>query len=317
MHESLGSNMTRLGRKQDRHKDRADPPGNAATGHWRNGLRLGKRLSSADSLPSFATAPIEIGCCRFRRFKLLKSGMPDFSGCLLKDEVVVCREVVPSTGRDVDLSLFRPPHPEEAAHLRGRLEGWHQVRHLSCPRVGSMSLEDQIHVVTENIVEFVRAHEMWAAPVVGVLAFGESLAFISLLLPAWAILVALGTVIGKSGINFWPILVAGAVGAALGDWLSYWVGVKVGPAVAHTWPLSRNPGLIPRGERFVAKWGALGIFIGRFSGPLRAAVPLVAGIFLMPYWHFQTANFLSAFVWVAMLLTLGDVVAAIFTLIWP
>jgi membrane protein DedA with SNARE-associated domain len=43
----------------------------------------------------------------------------------------------------------------------------------------------------------------------------------------------------------------------------------------------------------------------------------VAGIFDMPYWRFQAANFISAFVWVAMLLTLGDVVATIFSLIWP
>jgi membrane protein DedA with SNARE-associated domain len=180
-----------------------------------------------------------------------------------------------------------------------------------------MSLEDQAHVITQQVVEFVRAHEAWAGPIVGILAFGESLAFISLLIPAWAILVALGTLIGKSGINFWPIWVAGAVGAALGDWLSYWVGLKLGPAAAQVWPLSKNPELIPRAERFVAKWGPLAIFIGRFSGPLRATVPLVAGVFLMPYWRFQTANFVSAFVWVAMLLTLGDIVATIFTLIWP
>jgi membrane protein DedA with SNARE-associated domain len=180
-----------------------------------------------------------------------------------------------------------------------------------------MSLDDQIQAVTQDIVAFVRLHEAWAAPIVGALAFGESLAFISLLLPAWAILVALGVLIGQAGLNFWPIWVAGSVGAALGDWLSFWVGVKLGPAVAHTWPLSRHPELLPRGERFVARWGPLGIFIGRFSGPLRAAVPLVAGIFAMPYWRFQAANFISAFVWVAMLLTLGDVVAAIFKLIWP
>jgi membrane protein DedA with SNARE-associated domain len=179
-----------------------------------------------------------------------------------------------------------------------------------------MSLEDQVQGITQHVVEFVRVHEMWAAPVVGALAFGESLAFISLVLPAWAMLVALGALIGTSGINFWPIWVAGAVGAALGDWLSYWVGIKLGPAVAHVWPLSRNPGLLPRGEVFVTRWGALGIFIGRFFGPLRAVVPLVAGIFAMPYWRFQTANFVSAFVWVAVLLTLGDVVAMIFKLIW-
>jgi len=180
-----------------------------------------------------------------------------------------------------------------------------------------MSIEDQLHGLAQQIVEFVRAHEAWAAPIVGVLAFGESLAFISLVIPAWAVLVALGTLIAESGLSFWPIWVAGAIGAALGDWLSYWVGIKLGPAVAHVWPLSRHPDLLPRGERFVTRWGPLAIFIGRFSGPLRAVVPLVAGIFLMPYWRFQAANFISAFVWVAMLLTLGDVVAVIFKLIWP
>jgi membrane protein DedA with SNARE-associated domain len=71
--------------------------------------------------------------------------------------------------------------------------------------------------------------------------------------------------------------------------------------------LSRHPQLIPKGEAFITRWGALGIFIGRFSGPLRASVPLVAGVFAMPYWRFQAANFTSAFVWAAVLLTLGDV----------
>ncbi len=180
-----------------------------------------------------------------------------------------------------------------------------------------MSIESQLQDYTQQIIEFVRAHEAWAAPIVAALAFGESLAFISLLIPAWAVLVAMGVLIGETGINFWPILVAGAVGAALGDWLSYWIGIKVGPSIGKVWPLSRNPGLIPRGERFVLRWGASAIFIGRFFGPLRAAVPLVAGIFLMPWWRFQVANFVSAFVWVAVVLTLGDIVGKIIKLVWP
>jgi hypothetical protein len=45
------------------------------------------------------------------------------------------------------------------------------------------------------------------------------------------------------------------------------------------------------------KWGIPGIFIGRFFGPLRAAVPLIADIFEMPFWRFQLANFSSASVW--------------------
>ena len=117
------------------------------------------------------------------------------------------------------------------------------LRARSGGRMGSkMSLEDY----TLAVVDFVRAHELWAAPIVGALAFGESLAFVSLLLPAWAMLVAIGALISHSSISFWPILTAAAIGAALGDWLSYWIGLKLGPAVAHMWPLSRHPELIPR-----------------------------------------------------------------------
>jgi membrane protein DedA with SNARE-associated domain len=173
-----------------------------------------------------------------------------------------------------------------------------------------------LEAYAQQIVEFVRVHEVWAAPVVFLLAFGESLAFISLLIPAWAALVGIGVLIGAGNLNFWPIWIAGSLGAAFGDWLSYWIGVKLGPAVAQVWPLSDHPTLLPRGEAFVKRWGALAIFIGRFFGPLRASVPLVAGIFRMPFWSFQIANFTSAFVWAAVLLTLGDVVAKIFQLMF-
>ena len=166
------------------------------------------------------------------------------------------------------------------------------------------------------IVDFVREHQVWAAPIVFALAFAESLAFISLLVPAWGALVLIGGIIPAGGLSFWPIWVAGSLGAALGDWLSYWIGRKLEHRVQHIWPLSKYPQLIPKGEEFIRKWGALGIFIGRFSGPLRASVPLVAGIFEMPFWRFQVANFVSAFVWAATLLLLGDVVTKIVQAIW-
>jgi membrane protein DedA with SNARE-associated domain len=173
-----------------------------------------------------------------------------------------------------------------------------------------------VEAFAEQIVDFVRVNQVWAAPVVFLLAFGESLAFISLLLPAWAALLGIGAVIMAGGLDFWPIWVAASVGAALGDWLSYWIGRKLEHTVQHIWPLSRHPELIPRGEIFMKKWGTFGIFIGRFFGPLRASVPLVAGIFEMPFWRFQIANFSSAFVWAAMLLTLGDFASKLIKWIW-
>src|SRR5215831_6301078 len=135
------------------------------------------------------------------------------------------------------------------------------------------------------MTDFVRDHQAWAAPIVLLLAFGESLAFFSLLIPAWGALVAIGAL----------------VGAALGDWVSYWFGFRYKEQVAQIWPLSRYPEILPRGEVFVKKWGVPSIFIGRFFGPLRASVPLAAGIFEMPYAQFQVANFVSALVWAAAL----------------
>ena len=156
-------------------------------------------------------------------------------------------------------------------------------------------MEDFAHA----LANFVRDHQGWAAPIVLVLAFGESLAFISLLVPAWGALVAIGALIGASGISFWPVWIAGGIGAALGDWVSYWFGFKYKEHVAQMWPLSKYPEILPRGEAFVRDWGVPSIFIGRFFGPLRASVPLAAGIFEMSYWRFQIANFVSALVWSA------------------
>jgi membrane protein DedA with SNARE-associated domain len=173
-----------------------------------------------------------------------------------------------------------------------------------------------LQAYVDAITAFARDNAAWAPPIVFVLAFGESLAFISLLIPAWGALVAIGALIGSSGINFWPVWIAGSLGAAFGDWLSYWIGLKLEYRVQHIWPLSRHPELIPRGERFMKSWGVAGIFIGRFFGPLRAVVPLIAGIFEMPFWRFQLANFASAFVWAAVLLTLGDGISVVFKYFW-
>jgi membrane protein DedA with SNARE-associated domain len=157
----------------------------------------------------------------------------------------------------------------------------------------------------DPVIGFVRTHAAWAPLIVAVLAFGESLAFVSLVFPATTMLVAIGALIGAGALGFVPIWIAAAIGAALGDWLSYWLGEKFQAPTSKVWPLSRHPDLLRRGHAFVAKYGIAAIFIGRFFGPLRAVVPLVAGILRMSWWPFQIANLTSALVWAAALLLPG------------
>jgi membrane protein DedA with SNARE-associated domain len=167
---------------------------------------------------------------------------------------------------------------------------------------GDMAIEE----FGRHVIDFVREHQAWAAPIVFSLAFAESLAFLSFVVPAWAVLVGVGAMMRGGGVAFIPVLLAGALGAALGDWLSYWLGQVCKHRIARMWPFSAHPTLLARGEAFIEKWGALAIVIARFSGPLRASVPIAAGMLGMPLRVFQIANFTSALVWVAVLLVLGD-----------
>ena len=155
----------------------------------------------------------------------------------------------------------------------------------------------------QSVIEFVKVNQGWAPLVVLILAFAESLAFVSLLVPATVILWGVGAMVGAASLDFWPIWVGAVIGAGLGDWVSYWLGYHYHEQIARMWPLRNHPTLLPRGRQFFDKWGALGVFGGRFSGPLRAVMPLVAGACEMRRTPFQIANWTSALLWAT--LTLG------------
>jgi membrane protein DedA with SNARE-associated domain len=163
-----------------------------------------------------------------------------------------------------------------------------------------------------EVMAFVAANGHWAGPVVFALAFAESAAFLSLFVPFTAMIVASGTLVGAGTLDPWLVISWGILGACLGDAVSYWVGRCCGASVPRLWPFRRNPGLIECGQRFFLRWGVLSVFLGRFFGPLRAVVPLVAGMMAMPQGRFQIANVVSAAVWLPLLMVPGAVAGSFF-----
>ncbi len=152
----------------------------------------------------------------------------------------------------------------------------------------------------EWIVTFVREHEAWAIPVVFLVSFGESFCFFSLFWPGTAILAGLTALLAASGASvsiLWPSILAAGLGGSLGYALSYWIGLYFKDSIHKIWPFSSRPGLIPKGELFFSRYGAFGVFLGHFFGPVRAVIPVVAGMFAMRQLPFQVANVASAFIW--------------------
>ena len=73
----------------------------------------------------------------------------------------------------------------------------------------------------------------------------------------------------------------------------------------HTGPYKANPYTVlgksyrvrPSAEGYVERHGGKSLIIGRFVGPIRAFVPMAAGIFQMPVRRFLWYNFVSAVLW--------------------
>lgn len=163
------------------------------------------------------------------------------------------------------------------------------------------------HLVQPTLA-FIAAHSGWAGAVMFVTSFGESFAFISLLFPGTSLLIAAGALVAAGTLPYSPVLAGAIVGAVLGDSVSFWIGRRFGGGIVRVWPFTRNPGLLRNGIRFFAKHGGKSVFIGRFFGPIRAVIPLAAGIMHMPRDRFWFANIASAIVWAPMLVITGDVV---------
>src|SRR6186997_1144931 len=160
--------------------------------------------------------------------------------------------------------------------------------------------------LAQPLLDFIKAHQDWAIAVMFIMAFGESFAFLSLLFPGTTLLIAAGALIKTGALPYMPIMIGAIVGAVLGDSLSYWIGKKCGGAIGRMWPFTRHPDLLPFGVGFFARHGGKSVFIGRFFGPVRAVIPLVAGIMQMPSGRFWFANVTSALVWAPLLLFAGD-----------
>ena len=161
----------------------------------------------------------------------------------------------------------------------------------------------------DQCVRLIETHQAWAGVVVGLLAFGESLILIGILLPGTTVLVIVGGLVGAGLIHPLPVVLAAIIGAALGDVVSFYLGIWLGRGVVHKWPLNRHRSEIARARLFFRRYGFAAIFLGRFFGPVRATVPLVAGMMGMNRSRFQLANVLSALVWAPAILMPGWLVA--------
>ncbi|MCD6048411.1 MAG: lssY [Gammaproteobacteria bacterium] len=139
----------------------------------------------------------------------------------------------------------------------------------------------------------------------------ESLAIVGLFIPGTIVMPAIGSMIGAGVLPAHWIILAAILGAILGDNLSYWLGYYFHKRIRNIWPFNHFPKLLSNGEIFFNRYGGLSVFIGRFAGPVRPIIPVVAGMLNMPPLNFFIANITSAIAWAVIYMAPGILLGAI------
>ncbi len=162
----------------------------------------------------------------------------------------------------------------------------------------------------QTLVSWIAEHPNWALAVVFLVAMAESLAIVGMLVPGVAVMFAIGALIAADAIAFWPAMLWAVAGAVMGDGLSFWLGRRFQDDLRDLWPFNRHPESLEQGIAFFRKYGGKSVAVGRFFGPVRAVIPLVAGMLGMPPGRFLVANVLSALAWAPAYLVPGMVFGA-------
>lgn len=167
------------------------------------------------------------------------------------------------------------------------------------------------------ILAWIEAHQDWAGPVIFLLAFVESLPLVGLVIPGSALIFGAGLLIASGSLPILPVLVAAALGAALGDTTGYLLARRQGRALVRRHLPRRYRRLYARSLVGFRRWGWWAVFASRFFAPLRAFIPVVAGLSGMRHGRFQSANLPSALLWAPLILMPGQALAWMLGLLPP
>jgi len=161
-----------------------------------------------------------------------------------------------------------------------------------------------------TLLDWVALHPYWSWALIFLVSLSESLAIVGLIVPGVVIMFGIGALIAAGSIAFWPAMGWAVAGAVAGDGLSFWLGHHYRERLTAIWPFTRYPESLTRGILFFDKYGGKSVAFGRFFGPVRAVIPLVAGMMGMAPWRFLVANLLSALAWAPAYLLPGMVFGA-------
>jgi membrane protein DedA with SNARE-associated domain/membrane-associated phospholipid phosphatase len=152
----------------------------------------------------------------------------------------------------------------------------------------------------QTLLHYFSQHQRLGLCFAFLMAFLEALPIIGTIIPGSVFMTMIGILIGTDILPGYLTFSIVCIGAYVGDLIGFGLGKKFHRRIPTLWPFNKHLKWLDKGEQFVAKHGGKSIIIGRFFGPIRSTVPMMAGILKMRWIVFLFAAIPAAAFWAAL-----------------
>ena len=142
----------------------------------------------------------------------------------------------------------------------------------------------------DSITGWLTLNPQWLAVAVFIVACVECLAIAGLIVPGTVLLFAIAALAGSGALSLSETLLLGFLGGLLGDGVSYFLGRHFHQNIRRLPGLRHHPEWMNGAETYFHKYGIASLLVGRFIGPLRPMLPMVAGMCDMPFPRFAAGE---------------------------
>lgn len=168
-----------------------------------------------------------------------------------------------------------------------------------------MSINSIINIILHlnlYIGQLVDQYHAYAYIILMLIIFCETGLVVACFLPGDSLLFATGIVFAAAKLPILPIVIALIIAAFLGDNSNYWIGRKLGRKLFVRFPKFLKMEYLESTERFYVRHGVKAILLARYLPFFRTFVPFFGGLSKMYYPTYLLFSFISAVIWVNLLL---------------
>lgn len=149
----------------------------------------------------------------------------------------------------------------------------------------------------DTLTTWLAANPQWLGAAIFIIACTECLAIAGIIVPGTILLFAVAVLAGSGALSLGETLLLAYLGGILGDALSYAIGRYFHSDIRRLPGLRQHPEWLAGAEGYFQRYGIASLLVGRFIGPLRPMLPMVAGMFSMPLPRFIGVSLLAAAGW--------------------